>query len=157
MIARLPRGFGVVFRHGGRPALIAQAGPIARACRRRGVKLLIGADIALARRLRADGVHLPERLKHLAAKLPRCWLVTVAWHPLQRRRPPRGADALIVSPLFDSRSVSAITALGGRAAHRAAQRAGLPCYALGGLTAATARRLKARTWIGLAAVDGFRT
>ncbi|MFZ4069936.1 MAG: thiamine phosphate synthase [Caulobacterales bacterium] len=162
MIARLPRGFGVVLRHGGEASLRAQAAAIARACRRRGVRLLIGADIELARRVRADGVHLPERLSRTAANLPQRWIVTAAWHPAaQRRKTQRpkahGVDALVVSPIFASRSASATRPIGARRAHAAATRAGLPCYALGGLTATTARRLTARAWAGVAAVDGFRT
>jgi thiamine-phosphate pyrophosphorylase len=156
MIARLRRGFGVVLRYGGDPALKAQAPAIARACRRKGVLLLIGADIRLARQLRADGVHLPERLAYMAARLPEHWIVTVAWHPAARRVPARSADALVISPVFSSRSASATKPLGARRAHIAVQRAELPCYALGGLTGRTTRRLKAREWAGIAAVDGFR-
>jgi thiamine-phosphate pyrophosphorylase len=156
LIARLPRGFGFVLRHGGQPALIAQSRAIARICRRRGIKLLIGADIALARRLRADGVHLPERLAGQAHRVPKRWIVTVAWHPATAAAPPNVADAIVMSPVFPSRSPSARLTLGPRLAERAARRVGLPCYALGGVTAKTARGLVSRHWIGLAAIDGFR-
>jgi thiamine-phosphate pyrophosphorylase len=157
VIARLPRGFGVVIRHFGRPAAVAAIAALVQLARRRGVKVLIGADIGLARRLRADGVHLPERLAHLARHLPPRWTVTVAWHPRARRRPPRQVDALVISPLFASASASAGRPLGHRDADKAAQRAGLPCYGLGGMTPRTARALRSRTWIGIAAVEGFRT
>jgi thiamine-phosphate pyrophosphorylase len=157
LIARLPRGFGLVLRHGGEPGLIAQAPAIARACRRRGIKLLVGADIVLARRLRADGVHLPERLAWSASRTPKTWIVTAAWHPATGKPAPRGVDALVISPLFPSRSPSAGRPLCPRRAEAAARQAGLPCYALGGVTAKTARALKARIWVGLAGIDGFRT
>jgi thiamine-phosphate pyrophosphorylase len=157
IIAKLPRGCGIVIRHFGQPNAIAQAAELAKIARRRGLIVLIGADRNLARRLRADGVHLPERLAHLAKRLPDKWLVTAAWHPDQRRPPPRYADAAVVSALFASQSPSAARALGARGAERAAKLAGRPCYGLGGLTPRTTRALSNRAWVGLAAVDGFRT
>src|SRR5258705_12983896 len=62
-IARtLPRGSAIVYRAFGAPDAAAVGGRLRRIARERGLKLLVGADLGLARRLGADGVHLPERL-----------------------------------------------------------------------------------------------
>jgi thiamine-phosphate pyrophosphorylase len=152
--ARLPAGAGVVYRHFGAKDREATARALLRLCRKRGLKLLIGADPILAQRVGADGVHLPERLARLAAGLRRAhpaWLLTLAWHGRRRRAAP--VDALVLAPVLASASPSAAYPLGARRANAMARRAGLPCYALGGVNARTASRLTG--FAGLAAVDGL--
>ncbi|MBS0360319.1 MAG: thiamine phosphate synthase, partial [Proteobacteria bacterium] len=72
---RLPRGAGVVFRAFGAADAEARGRRLAEIARRRGLVLLVGADAALAGRIGADGVHLPERLatrtRRLKAAHPR--------------------------------------------------------------------------------------
>lgn len=144
----------MIYRHFGAPDRAAVARRLAALCRRRRLKLLIAADPALARRIGADGAHLPERMARHAFALKRArpaWIVTAAWHG--RRPPPRGADALLLSPVFPSASPSAGPVLGPRAGAAIAQRAGGRVYALGGMSAQTASRL--RGFAGLAAIDGL--
>ena len=130
--------------------------------RDRKLKLLIGADAGLAARLGADGVHLPERSAHRARRLKAVhpdWLVTAAAHsPTAARRAfAAGADAVIVSTIFPSRSPSAGAPMGPLRLAMLARRLAGPVYALGGIDNKTARRLKGVGLIGLAAVDAFRT
>lgn len=155
--ARLPRGAAVVFRHFGAKDREETGRKLAAICRRRGLTLLIAADPALARRLRADGVHLPERLAAQARRLKRKpWLVTVAVHGPAAIREARGADALVLSPLFPSASPSAGKPLGPLRARALARSAAQPVYALGGISGETCRRVPA-TFAGLAAVDALRS
>lgn len=127
-----------------------------------GLKLLIGADAGLAARLGADGVHLPERLARQAravrARHPR-WLVTTAAHSpaAAHRGLTWGADAVVISAIFPSRSNSAGPPMGP--VRLAALVRGLPgpAYALGGVNDITARRLADVGLVGLAAVEAFRT
>lgn len=124
--------------------------------RDRGLKLLIGQDAGLARHVGADGVHLPERLAHLAAALQRArpaWLVTSAAHSLRAARSSRAA-AVVLSPAFASRSASAARPLGPARLAMLVRAAGRPAYALGGINARTAARLRTAGLIGLAAVEG---
>ena len=161
--ARLPRGSLIVLRTFGRGEAEASAAALLRLCRRRGHLLLIGADAALAARVGADGVHLPERDVGRAWAIKRLrptWRVTAAAHSaraLERAR-AAGVDAVFLSSVFSSRSPSA----GGRSlgpwrAAALARGAGAPVYALGGVGEATARRLRLGPFAGLAAVEAFRT
>lgn len=155
--ARLPSGSAVVYRAFGAPDAEARARRLRAITRSRGLTLLIGQDIALAERIGADGVHLPERLACRAAALKRShprWIVTAAAHSLRAAR-RRGADALVLSVALPSRSPSAGPALGPLRLAARVRAAGGFAYALGGLNNKTARRLIGAGLIGLAAVEGF--
>lgn len=145
---RLPRGAGVVLRTFGRAA---------PRIRRQGLTLLVGADARLAIDLRADGLHLPERmapdLPRIRARHPR-WLITIAGHSPLAVRKARGADAVILSTVFESRSSSAGRAMGPLRLAAIARSSPVPVYALGGVDMKNARRLRATGVIGFAAVDG---
>lgn len=154
----LKPGEALVYRAFGAPEAPAVARRLRKITARRGVLLLIGADIALARKVRADGVHLPERLAHRASALRRArrdWIVTVAAHSPRAAR--MEADAAVVSAIFPSRSPSAGAPLGVIRLARMARRTATPLYALGGVNNKTARRLLPAGVIGLAAVEGLRT
>jgi thiamine-phosphate pyrophosphorylase len=155
-IARtLPRGTAVVYRH----FRASDRKAVADALRQvRGLRLLIGADPALAAQVGADGVHWPERLGHRAAALKRMrpgWLVTVAAHSAAALRRAAGADAAVLSPVFASRSASAGRALGLARAARMAAQAPVSVIGLGGVTRARADLLLRRGFAGAAGVDLF--
>lgn len=157
--ARLPAGAAIVYRSFGSAAAEATARRLKEVARARGLVLLIGQDAALAARVGADGVHLPERLAHRAAALKRRrpdWIVTAAAHSLPAAR-TAGPDAVVVSAVFPSRSASAGTPLGPLRLAAMVRASGRPAYALGGVNAQTARRLLGAGVVGLAAVDGLRT
>ena len=142
----------------GAPDADTQARTLKQIALARGLKLLIGQDAALAGRVGADGVHLPERLAHGAAALKRArpgWIVTTAAHSLRAAR--ADADAVVISAAFPSRSASAGAPLGPVRLAALVRQAGRPAYALGGVNNKTARRLLDAGLIGLAAVDAFRT
>ena len=162
VVAKLPRGAAVVYRHFGAVDALGRGKMIARIARRRGVLLLVGADGALAARLGADGVHLPQRLAGrtgLVKALRRRFMLTAAAHdlPAALRARQAGVQAIVVSPVFPSRSPSAGRALGVRRLATLIRKAGLPAYALGGVTARTARRLRLSGAVGIAAIEGLTT
>lgn len=157
---RLPRGAAIVYRAFGAPDAHARAAGLVRIARARGLKLLIGADFELAAAVGADGVHLPERLAGRATRIRRKgWIVTAAAHsPLAARRAlGAGADAVVVSAIFPSRSPSAGRPIGPLRLAQLARTAGGPVYALGGINNETARRLLPAGLVGLAAVAALRT
>lgn len=154
---RLPRGAGVVYRSFGASDRNRMARALQRVCRLRGLKLLIGADAVLARRIGADGVHLPERLLRPGKAPPTTHLLTAAAHSARalRRAALCKAQAAVLSPVFASASPSAGTPLGPRRAR--ALVAGirpLPVYALGGIKA---RHAPIGCFCGLAAIGALRT
>jgi thiamine-phosphate pyrophosphorylase len=160
-IARLPRGAGVIFRHYGDRERAATGARVARLARARRLVLLVAGDAGLAARLRADGVHLPERLAARARGLHRRrgsrWLVTAAAHsrPALVRAARAGADAALLSPVFATASHPGAPALGILRFAALARRAPLPVIALGGITARARRRLIAAGAAGIAGIGLF--
>lgn len=153
---RLPRGFGIVWRHFGAADRLEAGRKLARLCRRRGLVLLVSADPALAARIGAHGVHWPEaRLKGMRLR-PAGMIETAAAHsPRAIARAARlGVDAAIVSPVFPSRSPNADKPLSALRFRQMARTARLPVYALGGLNASNAARAMANA-AGWAAIDGM--
>lgn len=158
--ARLPKGCGVIYRGFGAPDAQTTARALKRISRRRGLVLLIGADEALARRVGADGVHLPQRLAHRARRIRKAhprWRVTAAAHggAAIHRAARYGAQAVLVSAVFPSRSPSAGAALGTLRFEVLAGQSVLPAIALGGINRRTAARLGSSRAAGIACVDGF--
>jgi thiamine-phosphate pyrophosphorylase len=156
----LPAGAGVIYRAFGASNAELLGAALRRTTRAQGLILLVGADWRLARRIGADGVHLPERLAHLAPRLRRAhprWLITAAAHsrPAIVKAGRLGLDAILVSAVFASRSPSAKSALGPVRFAALANQTALPVIALGGISSATAPRLRGSSAAGLAAVEAF--
>lgn len=160
VIANLPRGFGVIYRHFGAPNRHAVGAALARACRQRGLILLVSADLALAASIGAHGVHWPEaRLAGVRIRNRR-FIETAAAHSRAAIARARrlGVDAVIVSTVFPSRSPSAREAFGPLRFRLMARHAQLPVYALGGISADNAARAMsgAAGWAAIDAVlDGW--
>ena len=151
----LPRGTGVILRHYGVKDRAALARTLARIARKRGLILLIAGDPALARLVRADGVHWPEGL--MARARHRFGFTTVAAHDAKAliRLRRIGADAALLSPVFATRSGAEKRLLGVLRFSALARQSAVPVYALGGVSASTAKRLLRSGAAGLAAVDAF--
>jgi len=135
---------------------------LARACRARGVALLVSGDGRAALRYKA-GLHLPDRRATLgllpfllARRAGAPWArLTVAVHGrlgVARMRAFR-ADAGLASPAFATVSHPQARPLGPHRWARLAARLGI-ALALGGIVPATARRLP-RHCAGLAAIGAF--
>lgn len=159
--ALLPRGSAVILRHYGDADRAALALRLSAICRRRGLMLLVADDARLAAAVRADGVHLREATLRAA---PRAWtlrrgrwLLTVAAHSARavRRAAAAGADAVLVSPVFATASHPDAPTLGVLRFAALVRTAPLPVYALGGVTATTARRLSGCGAQGLAAISAL--
>lgn len=157
IVRGLPVGFGVIYRHFGARDRAEVAGRLGAICVKRGLKLLIAADPELAARVGADGVHWPYRLRQQA----RNWrgrfdLQTVSAHSGRELRAISGlpVDAVLWSTVFASRSASAGRAIGVLKFRTLVRGAGLPVYALGGVTPENAG--SAAMTAGFAAVDGMR-
>ena len=153
----LPRGTAVILRHRD-PALRAElASGLARVAHARGLVLLIAGDPELVARVGAAGQHLSQarisEARHWRGRHP-AWLITCAAHSeravLHAAR--GGADAVLLAPVFPTRSHPDAPAIGLLRACGIAGRAPLPVYALGGVGERTAVRLSGARFSGLAAI-----
>ena len=158
-VSALPRGSAVILRHYGAADREAMARRLAVLCRRHGIRLLVGADPRLAVAVGAGGVHWPEAMarRGLARGRRPGWLVTAAAHsPAALLGAARaGADAVLVSPVFATQSHPGAPPLGALRFAILCRSSPVPVYALGGVTAANARRLVLAGAAGLAGIGGF--
>lgn len=156
LAAVAPRGSVIIWRSYGAPV----TDPIRAARRlaaRRGALFAVSADIAAARDLRADGLHLPEwaRPTRVGIRRSGAWIVTRSAHDAPvLARAARDADAVFLSTVFASASPTARAPMGAIRFAIAARRLRRPvAAALGGVDARTARRLAGAPLAGLAAVS----
>lgn len=152
VLERLPRGAGVIVRHyrldrAERARLIER---VRRVARRRGLMLILAGTAGDALRWRADGVYQSSRrgrsLVELATAHDPAELVAAA-----RAR----ADAVLVSPVFSTRSHPGARTLGAVRFGLLVRNARLPVIALGGMTSDRAKRLRPLGAQGWAAIDGW--
>ena len=133
-LSALPRGSGVMFRHfATAESLRAQLYTrIARIAQRRGLILVQGAA-----RDQPVAIFPAHSVREGIAA---------------RRA---GADAILVSPVYPTRTHPGARAIGPVRAAIIARAAGVPALALGGMTAPRFRRLKKLGFVGWAAIDGL--
>lgn len=157
--AALPHGGAVILRHYGVPGREALGRDLMALCRRRGLVLLVAGDIRLAWRLGAHGIHLPEWQVRRPPVLPRKpgWLITAAAHSQSslNRAAQRGADAVLLSPVFPTASHPGAASLGALRFAGMTLRSALPVYALGGISSGNAARLSNSGAAGIAAISGL--
>ena len=158
-VAALPPASAVIVRHRDAAARERLARALRPLCLARRIALLIADDPALAQRVGAGGVHLPER--HIARApgvkaLNRRWLVTCAAHSAAavRRSLAVRADAVFVSPVFATASHPERRAL-GVTRFAALARESTAAYALGGVDMKTIRRLQAHRIVGIGLIGGW--
>ena len=162
-IDALPSGSAVIFRHYGTPERSALARKVIKHARARRVRVLVAGDPRLAIEAGADGLHLPEALARRGPGAWRTWregregwLITAAAHSPAALRwaDTAGADAVLLSPVFPTKSHPGARPLGNLRFRALCASSRLPVYALGGVTEATAPRLKGSGAAGLAGI-GF--
>lgn len=154
VVARLPKGAGVIFRHyqlepAERRRLFEE---VRRICRRQRRLLLLAGSPGQARQWGADGFH--------GRTGRRCY--PGQWHsaPVHdlveiRVAEQAGADCLLLSPIFATRSHPKELPLGRVRFGLLCQQSDLPVFALGGMSARLARSLSPLRLAGWAAIDGL--
>lgn len=150
-LARLPRGAGLIFRHYHlAPAeRRARFRAVARVARARGIVVAWAGSAREARAVGADACYGPPGLLARGPALPR--LATAhSLHELGRAIRAR-AGAVLLSPVFPTRSHPGGAVLGPLRFRLLAARSIVPGIALGGMTGARARRLGC----GWAAIDAL--
>lgn len=167
-LANLPAGTGLIWRAYDRASCRADVLALTRAARARGCVLLIAGQPALAGL--ADGLHLAEHMLNnpytdrlfAPSRRPKPgYIVTAAAHSERAiiAAARAGVDAVLISPVFATRSHPGARTLGVTRFARLAQLAtslGLGAYALGGVTDAEKhRRLAGSNATGIAGIGFF--
>ncbi len=150
-IARLPRGSGVIFRHYSLPdeARRALFRLVARAARRRHGIVLLAGNAKHARDWGADGHHGRAQGHTGFHSAP----VHNHRELIEARR--SGADVMLISPLFATRSHSGARPLGAHRFAALARAAHVPVIALGGIRPRHAALVRSLGAQGYAAIDGL--
>lgn len=147
VLRRLPRGSGFVFRHYhlDPQARRARFDKLARIARAKGHVVVLAGSARQAASWRADGSYGPPRSSNRG-------LTLTTTHSLREIGRARHADAVLLSPVFPTRSHPGAATLGPLRFRLLAARAQAPAIALGGMDARRARRLRHPKW---AAIDGL--
>jgi thiamine-phosphate pyrophosphorylase len=154
-VARLPKGLGgVVFRHDGVPGRAALGRSVARLCRQRRLQLVVAGDWRLAMAL---GARLHLRGGRLPAGCPKALAGTSSAHGVADllRAHRSGAKLAFLSPAFASASHPGGAFLGVLRWGLAARRGAGPVGALGGIDAASVRRLPRQHCVAAGAIGAF--
>lgn len=140
-LRRLPRGSGLVFRHYHLPEAERRArfDQVARLARARGHVVALAGSKGQAGRWGADLAYGPRG--DLAPA-----------HSLRELAQAGRAVAVLLSPVFPTRSHPGAPSLGPLRFRLLAARSQVPVIALGGMNARSARRLKWPRWAG---IDAF--
>ena len=152
VLARLPRGSGLVFRHYHLPTPERRSRfeRLRTAARRHGHVVVLSGGVRQARRWRAQGTYGAP----FSAREGWCGLRLVTVHSLSELAAAHRAraDAVLLSPVFPTVSHPGAGALGTVRWRLIANRAQVPVIALGGMTAHRARAYRLQRW---AAIDGL--
>ena len=162
IVAHLPGGAGVIYRHFGDRHAEAHARVLRTLCTDNGLKLLIGNDAALAEEVGANGVHLPEHRLPVAPELRdrhADWLITGACHGCETLdlSEVTALDGIFISPVFPSQSPSAKDALplGLVGIQAFCDLSPVPVLGLGGIGADNAEQLTHSGLAGFGAIEAF--
>ncbi len=152
-LAELPAPAGFVYRHYHLPPArrFARFQQLARMARRHGHLVILSDSTLTAREWGADGVYgAPLSIYPTRADM----IVIAAAHDMREIAQANrlDADAVMLSPVFATRSHPGGAALGPSRFRALAAHARMPVIALGGMDAMLARKLGWRNW---AAIDGL--
>jgi thiamine-phosphate pyrophosphorylase len=147
-LLKLPRGSGLIFRHYHLDTAERRARftVLARIARSRGHLVVLSGTARLARRWGADGAYGADLLRG-----PACLRLATA-HSLRDLRRTGRCDAVLLSPVFATRSHPGAKPLGVLRFRLLAARGPVPVIALGGMGRHRARHLSWPLW---AAIDAF--
>jgi thiamine-phosphate pyrophosphorylase len=151
-LRRLPRGSGFIYRHYHLPPAerVGRWIQLLRIARARGHVAVLADSAQTALEWGADGLYGAPRALYPTRDL----LALATAHDLHEigLANQLGADAVLLSPAFPTRSHPGAPTLGAARFRLLAAHARMPVIALGDMTGATARRL---AWPRWAAIDGL--
>ncbi len=124
--------------------------------RRKGAKVLLNSDIALARELGADGVHLSAAGLMSIADRPAGLVVAASCHTATEiaRAEQLGLDFAVLGPVRPTTTHPGAGFLGWERFASIGRGAGVPVYAIGGVSSSDSRRARSAGAHGLAMIRG---
>lgn len=163
-ITKLPKNSAVIFREydleSDEREILARE--IIAICRKENHKILIGKNLALARKLRADGIHFSDRDK-LPLQIqshqnhPREFIFSFACHNFlsviksQSLKP----NIIFISPIFKTKSHPNIAPIGLMQLSKITRHSKIPIFALGGVNKKNFYTLKKLGTQGFGAIENF--
>lgn len=171
-LAAMPRGSAIVVRHREDSARITLAHCLAPRASARGIRLMVANDWRLAATMGRGsvgqlgvGLHLSEStLRHGIGHWRRLRrrpsvIVTASAHDATAVAAARraGVDAILLAPVLPTASHPGARHLGLIRFRRMAATAGMPVFALGGITLFSLRRIAGAGAVGVAAIGLFHT
>ncbi len=156
ILRMLPKGVAVVLRDYQMPQRTTFARRLKSICDQRGLKLIIGGDVALAHAINADGIHLPSWLTPDKSALESL-MVTASCHSAQEieRAAQLGAHIAFLSPAFPTDSHPGSAYLGPQQFDEMAATAAIPVMGLGGIDVTNAAKLAGPNVAGFGAIGAF--
>lgn len=152
-LARVPTGSGFIYRHYhlGDPGRFERFQQLRRIARAQGHMIILADSALTAREWGADGIYGAPRTLY-PRRLDMVQLASA--HDLREIGEAQrfGADAILLSPVFPTRSHPGGAALGPARFRLLARHSRLPVIALGGMEAG---RAQAMDWPRWAAIDGL--
>ena len=163
ILQKLPNNIAIVFRHYHHQNRNPLAHQLVEAAHRRGLKVLISGNLHLAKKIHADGIHLPSHMlkkrqaRRIINRYPN-WLITAAVHTHKELKQAEelGVDALLISPIFTTKTRVQRKSLGPMGLRRFKRTNLIPIFALGGIGLTNLHRLKNTGAIGFAGISAFR-
>jgi len=163
IIKKLNSDTAVIFRHYGSENKEKIAHELMQITRTKGMTLLVSGDYQLARKINADGLHIPEYLLYgekagdVYRNIKPKWLVTAAVHRARalNRAEKMGVDAVLVSPVFKTQSHVSANPIGIIGLAKFVQKTRVPVFALGGVTNKNKKRVFETGAVGFAGIGHF--
>ncbi|QEM83972.2 Nudix family hydrolase [Halomonas binhaiensis] len=140
-------------------AYVARAERALGLCRQYGARLVLNAEPELLKRVDADGIHLTsQRLMSLERRpiIDSKWLSASTHDKAQLDQAARiGCDFVTLSPLRTTPSHPEVPPIGWHDFQELVERAGMPVFALGGMTRHDANHARAVGAQGIASIRDF--
>ncbi len=131
-------------------------------CRGLGHKMLVGKNLELARKIKADGVHFSDKDGLLwqnfqRKNLPQKFIFSLACHNFLSvvKSQKTKADLIFVSPVFKTKSHPNLEPLGLMKFGKIVAASQIPIFALGGVNEKNFLNLKKLGAVGFGAIDQF--
>jgi thiamine-phosphate pyrophosphorylase len=153
----LPPGTGIILRDYNSPNRKDLAAQLSKIATKYKLILFVGDDMELALKIGAKGVHYRENtIQGGEARKNTNLIITSSAHSFAaiQKASEAGADAVILSPVFKTKSNLNKAPLGISLFSKWVAKSPLPVYPLGGITSHNAHLLLSSKAAGLAAIEG---